>query len=65
MNPPEDLGIQNVKDFKVAIIGGGLCGLACAVGLRKAGVKVDIYEAAVRYICLIYPLITVLILRYT
>lgn len=35
------------KDFKVAIVGGGLCGLALAVGLLKAGINVEIYEAAV------------------
>lgn len=35
------------KDLKVAIVGGGMCGLACAVGLKNAGVEVDIYEAAV------------------
>ncbi|KAG6811860.1 hypothetical protein H0H92_005531 [Tricholoma furcatifolium] len=26
------------KDFRVAIVGGGMCGLACAIGLVKAGV---------------------------
>lgn len=35
------------KDFKVAIVGGGLCGLACAIALLKDGVDVDVYEAAV------------------
>ena len=43
----------NLKDFTVAIVGGGLCGLACAIGLRKAGVNVHIYEAAVRILILI------------
>lgn len=35
------------KDFKVAIVGGGMCGLACAVGLRRAGIPVDIFESTV------------------
>ena len=35
------------KDFKVAVIGGGVCGLACAIALQKAGISVDLFEAAV------------------
>lgn len=35
------------KDFKVAIVGGGMCGLAVAVGLGQGGIDVEIYEAAV------------------
>ena len=35
------------KDFKVTVIGGGVCGLACAIALQKAGVTVDLFEAAV------------------
>ncbi|KAJ7702236.1 hypothetical protein B0H17DRAFT_1043345 [Mycena rosella] len=38
----------NAKDFRVAIIGGGMCGLACAVGLaRLAGIQAEVFEAAV------------------
>ncbi|KIP03927.1 hypothetical protein PHLGIDRAFT_495217 [Phlebiopsis gigantea 11061_1 CR5-6] len=37
------------KDFKVAIVGGGLCGLACAIALLKDGVDVDVYEAAEKF----------------
>ncbi|KAF8921895.1 FAD/NAD-P-binding domain-containing protein [Mucidula mucida] len=33
------------QDISVAIVGGGLCGLACAVGLCKAGITVNVYEA--------------------
>ncbi|KAF9024131.1 FAD/NAD(P)-binding domain-containing protein [Hymenopellis radicata] len=33
------------QDISVAIVGGGLCGLACAVGLCKAGIPVNVYEA--------------------
>ena len=33
--------------MKVAVVGGGVCGLTCAVALTKAGIDVQIYEAAV------------------
>ncbi|KAI0255796.1 hypothetical protein BJV78DRAFT_1368771 [Lactifluus subvellereus] len=36
------------RDFRVAIVGGGVCGIVLAIGLCRAGVKVDIFEAAVR-----------------
>ena len=36
------------KGLRVAIIGGGVCGLVCAVSLMKAGVDVHLYEASVR-----------------
>jgi salicylate hydroxylase len=36
------------KDFRVAIVGGGMCGLACAVGLAHRGIRADVFEAAVR-----------------
>ncbi|KAJ7491257.1 FAD/NAD-P-binding domain-containing protein [Mycena latifolia] len=37
------------KDFRVAIIGGGMCGLACAVGLARLGIQADIFEAAPKF----------------
>lgn len=37
------------KDLNVAIIGGGLCGLACAVALVKAGISVQVFEAASKF----------------
>ena len=35
------------KDFKVSIVSGGMCGLMCAVGLRRAGIAVEIFESTV------------------
>ncbi|KAF8899139.1 salicylate hydroxylase [Infundibulicybe gibba] len=37
------------KDFKVGIVGGGMCGLACAVGLVQRGISVQVFEAAPRF----------------
>lgn len=37
------------KDFTVAIVGGGMVGMMAAVALSRAGIKIDIYESAVRY----------------
>ncbi|KAF8913251.1 FAD/NAD(P)-binding domain-containing protein [Gymnopilus junonius] len=37
------------KDFEVAIVGGGMCGLACAVALVNVGIKVTIFEAAPKF----------------
>lgn len=35
------------KNLQVAIVGGGVCGLTCAIALRRRGVPVQVYEAAV------------------
>jgi salicylate hydroxylase len=38
-------------DFKVAIIGGGIGGLTCALSLAKQcpGIKIDVYEQSAQY----------------
>ncbi|KAF8585330.1 FAD/NAD(P)-binding domain-containing protein [Ramaria rubella] len=41
--------LQQRKNFNVAIIGGGIGGLALAVGLIRGGVKVDIFEQASKF----------------
>ncbi|KAI3622555.1 salicylate hydroxylase [Moniliophthora roreri] len=37
------------KDFNIAIIGGGMCGAAAAYGLARAGVPVQVFEAASKF----------------
>ncbi|KAJ7771617.1 FAD/NAD-P-binding domain-containing protein [Mycena metata] len=39
----------STKDFRVAIIGGGMCGLACAVGLSRFGIHADVFESASKF----------------
>ena len=45
--PPFTITSNMPRNFKVAIVGGGIVGLICAIGLAKAGVEVDVFEAAV------------------
>ncbi|KAH9858330.1 FAD/NAD-P-binding domain-containing protein [Lenzites betulinus] len=40
---------QRGEPLQVAIVGGGVCGLTCAVALQKAGVAVQIFEAAAAF----------------
>ncbi|EIW63979.1 FAD/NAD-P-binding domain-containing protein [Trametes versicolor FP-101664 SS1] len=37
------------KSFEVAVVGGGVCGLTCAIALQKAGVPVQLFEAAAAF----------------
>ncbi|EJF67164.1 FAD/NAD(P)-binding domain-containing protein [Dichomitus squalens LYAD-421 SS1] len=37
------------KDFEVAIVGGGVSGLVCAIALQRAGVPVQLFEAAAAF----------------
>lgn len=41
--------VQNSRrnTLKVAVVGGGMCGVAVTAGLLKAGIDVHLYEAAV------------------
>jgi len=41
--------VRPVKEFKVALVGGGVCGLTCAVTLARMGVSVQIFEAAAQF----------------
>ena len=34
-------------NMRIAIIGGGVCGITCAAALAKNGINADIYEAKV------------------
>ncbi|KAI6007119.1 hypothetical protein EDD15DRAFT_2383961 [Pisolithus albus] len=40
---------KTLKAFHVAVVGGGLCGLLCAVYLTRAGIKVDVFESASKF----------------
>ena len=42
------------KKFTVAIVGGGFVGLVCAVELARQGIRVDVFEAAVRALTLLH-----------
>ncbi|EIW86938.1 FAD/NAD(P)-binding domain-containing protein [Coniophora puteana RWD-64-598 SS2] len=37
------------KDLRIAIVGGGMVGVACAVRLMKAGLDVNLFEAASKF----------------
>ncbi len=39
---------STLKDLRIAIVGGGVCGLTCAIALAKYGISAQLYEAAVR-----------------
>ncbi|KAJ7894048.1 hypothetical protein B0H13DRAFT_2526053 [Mycena leptocephala] len=41
--------MASTKDFRVAIVGGGMCGLACAVGLARFGIKAQVFEATPKF----------------
>ncbi|KZV59787.1 FAD/NAD-P-binding domain-containing protein [Peniophora sp. CONT] len=41
--------IHSGKDFSLAIVGGGICGLTLAIALAKAGIRSDVFEAAQKY----------------
>ncbi|KAI5122975.1 hypothetical protein M0805_006854 [Coniferiporia weirii] len=40
---------ESHKRLKVAVVGGGMCGLVVAAGLQKAGVNFEIYESASKF----------------
>ncbi|KJA25002.1 hypothetical protein HYPSUDRAFT_38372 [Hypholoma sublateritium FD-334 SS-4] len=38
-----------IKDFTVAIVGGGMCGLVCGIGLARQGIDVKIFESTAKF----------------
>lgn len=51
--PINGTGPTSGKDLDIAIIGGGVCGVSCAIALQKHGIKARIYEGAVSSSCLL------------
>ncbi|KAA1472123.1 FAD/NAD-P-binding domain-containing protein [Dentipellis sp. KUC8613] len=47
--PEAKMSPSSTKDFRVAIVGGGVCGVVCAIALQQTGIQSDIFEAASRY----------------
>ncbi|TFY66084.1 hypothetical protein EVG20_g5005 [Dentipellis fragilis] len=47
--PEAEMSSSSAKDFRVAIVGGGVCGVVCAIALQRAGIQADIFEAASKY----------------
>lgn len=45
--PHFHIHITMQRDFTVAIVGGGIVGLVCAIELARAGIQADVFEAAV------------------
>ena len=37
------------KRLRVAIVGGGVCGLTCALALAREGIHAEVFEAAVSH----------------
>ncbi|KIP02135.1 hypothetical protein PHLGIDRAFT_112385 [Phlebiopsis gigantea 11061_1 CR5-6] len=40
---------MSTQSLRVAVVGGGVCGLTCAVALQKHGVDAQVYEAASQF----------------
>ncbi|KAK7035754.1 salicylate hydroxylase [Favolaschia claudopus] len=39
----------STKDFRIAIVGGGMCGIACAVALARKGIRAEVFESAPKF----------------
>lgn len=48
-SPASDEKSLPSRDFHVSILGGGIGGISAAIGLLRAGVPVDVFEAAAEY----------------
>ncbi|KAI0094260.1 FAD/NAD(P)-binding domain-containing protein [Irpex rosettiformis] len=46
---PQTPSLIPPNDLKIVIIGGGVCGIACAVALKKFGMDVHLYEGAAKF----------------
>jgi pyruvate/2-oxoglutarate dehydrogenase complex dihydrolipoamide dehydrogenase (E3) component len=55
---------ESKKPLEIVIVGGGVCGLICAIALAKRGINAQVYEAAVRHVMLKPNLDRLLTLQY-
>lgn len=46
----DDPASSNEASFRVAIIGGGMCGLLLAIALHRSGIDVEVFESAVSHL---------------
>lgn len=49
MSIPTDTDVRAGKQLRVAIVGGGVCGLTCALALAREGIHAEVFEAAVSH----------------
>ena len=49
MSISTDTDVRAGKQLRVAIVGGGVCGLTCALALAKEGIHAEVFEAAVSH----------------
>ncbi|KAH8099305.1 hypothetical protein BXZ70DRAFT_943202 [Cristinia sonorae] len=49
-SPPNiKTGMEVGKKLRIAVVGGGVCGLTCALALAKEGIQVEVFEAAASF----------------
>lgn len=49
MSISTDTAVRADKQLRVAIVGGGVCGLTCALALAREGIRAEVFEAAVSH----------------
>jgi len=41
---------ERKRDYTIAVVGGGIGGLCCTIGLRHQGINVDLYEGRILFL---------------